>query len=174
MRSSIKAMVFDMGGTLMRVFSEYTGPMAYWPRVEPVPGVAQALEQLSKDLVCCVASNAGFSDSELLGKALARGNIRHYFKHVFTSRVLGVEKPDPRFFYNVLERLDVAPEECIMVGDEYLKDITGAKSVGMQTIWFSQSPVTRPTPSADAIIGSMGELVPAVTKLIDAQRASIS
>ena len=168
MRSIIKAMAFDMGGTLMRVISEYAGPMAYWPRVEPVPGVAQALGQLSKDLVCCVASNSGLSDSELLGKALARGNIRQYFKYVFTSKFLGVEKPDPRFFYKVLEHLEVAPEECIMVGDEYLKDITGAKSVGMRTIWFSQRPVTEPAPSADTIIGSMGELVPAVTKFIAA------
>lgn len=166
MPRNIKAIVFDMGNTLMRIISEYTGPMMHWPRVEPVDGVATALKSLPKTLICCVASNSGISNSDMLGTALGRASLREFFQHVFTSHDLGFEKPDPRFFYKVLEQLDVAPNECIMVGDEYSKDIVGAKSVGMYTVWFAQAPVSKPAPQADAIIGSMAELPTVVAKLM--------
>jgi HAD superfamily hydrolase (TIGR01662 family) len=166
MPRNIKAIVFDMGNTLMHVISGYTGPMMYWPRVEPVDGVAMALKKLPKTLIYCVASNSSISNSDMLGAALARASLREFFQYVFTSRDLGFEKPDPRFFYKVLEHLNVKPNECIMVGDEYSKDIVGAKSIDMHTIWFSREQVSKPTPQADAIIGSMAELPPAVAKLM--------
>ena len=59
----VKAVVCDWGDTLMRVF-EFQGPMAYWPHVALVPGVAEALEQLAGQVTLCVASNAGDSDAE--------------------------------------------------------------------------------------------------------------
>jgi len=159
---NVKAVVFDWGDTLMRDFSEFQGPMAYWPRVEVVAGVVDILKQLHRQLMCCVASNAGDSDAELMGLALARGHIRHYFHCLFTSRELRAAKPDPVFFREILRKLEVEPQECVMVGDDYLKDIVPAKSVDMWTVWFSEAPVTIPTPCADVVINSMKDLVTAI------------
>ncbi len=36
-----RAILFDWGDTLMRVFPEYDGPMYAWPRVEAVEGTAE-------------------------------------------------------------------------------------------------------------------------------------
>jgi len=52
---------------------------------------------------------------------------------IFTPKETGVHKPDPKGFYMVLEKLSVKPYEALMVGDHPVKDIEGARKVGMKT-----------------------------------------
>jgi 4-nitrophenyl phosphatase len=51
-------------------------------------------------------------------------------------------KPQARFFQGLCDRLAVAPERCILVGDNLDSDINGAKGVNMKTI-LSLSGVTK-------------------------------
>ena len=51
-----------------------------------------------------------------------------------------------------------------MVGDDYWRDISGAKAAGMRTIWLTPSPTTEET-DADVVIDSMQQLVDAVATL---------
>ena len=152
----------------MRELPGLRGPMANWPRVELVPGVADALEQLGEQLVCCVATNARTSGAALVGMALSRAGVRHHFKHIFASKDMGVEKPAHGFFDKVLQTVGAEPDECVMVGDDYRIDIVGAKNAGMRTIWLSEARQEIPAPCADAVINSMADLVPAVTALEEA------
>jgi len=142
----------------MRDFAQYSGPMVYWPHVEVVPGVEDVLSQIYLDYICCVASNAGASDSKLMGDALARGDISRYFKEYFTSKELGAKKPDIKSFQGILDKLNLKPSEVIMVGNDYTKDIVPAKTIGMRTILFSEAKDIEPTPYADYTISSMSEL----------------
>lgn len=153
--------MFDWGDTLMRDFG-FPGPMVHWPRVALVPGVAEALEGLAGRLTCCVASNAGDSDAELMGLALARVGIRQHFDHLFTSRELGASKPHPDFFRGILARLAVEPEACVSVGNDYEKDVAPAKAVGMHTIWFAEASTAVSGPAADVVIHAMADLAAAI------------
>jgi putative hydrolase of the HAD superfamily len=163
--NTIKAIIFDWRDTVMRDFPEYQGPMADWPRVEMVDGVDKALNSLSKQYICCLASNANNSNAELVGKALERVNLRQYFRFLFTSNELGVKKPDPGFFREILKSLELKPEQCVAVGNDYQKDIVPAKSSGMRTVWFAVYPGTIPAPAADFTIASMSKL-PLTLKII--------
>ena len=154
----IKAIVFDWGDTLMKDFSEYAGPMADWEYVEIIDGVSKSLHIVSQSYTCCVASNAGASNSELLGMALKRVDIQQYFQYLFTSRELGFSKPSLDFFNKIVQTLDFTPQECIMVGNDYNKDIIPAKKIGMQTILFSQVSNKENFNYADYVINSMGNL----------------
>jgi HAD superfamily hydrolase (TIGR01549 family) len=49
-----------------------------------------------------------------------------------TSRVHGKTKPHDSIFRAVLGRLEVAPEEAAMIGDDVEDDIRGAQAVGMR------------------------------------------
>ena len=157
---SVKAIIFDWGDTLMRDFP-YDGPMVKWPQVAAIPGAIAALERLHVRFVCAVASNAGFSDGDLMAQALDRVGMRRYFRHFFTSKELGAAKPDPQFFREIIRLLEVEPCECIMVGNSYEKDIVPARSVGMRTVWLSDSDDDN-RPCADIIIRSMDELEGAI------------
>lgn len=161
----IKALIFDWGDTIMREFAEYEGAMVTWPRVELIPGADRALALLSQRYPCCLASNAGISNAELMGQALERVGVRQYFQQLWTSKELGVAKPDPGFFLGITGRLGLQPGEAAMVGNDYTKDIAGARGAGLRTVWLNLAGLPAPGPAADAVIGSMDELPAAIAGL---------
>ena len=70
---------------------------------------------------------------------------------VYTSD-LPHSKPHPSVFLEVTERLGVAVDACVMVGDRMVDDIAGALGVGMRAVWReNDSPWPKPeyiTPTA--------------------------
>ncbi|MDE6717388.1 MAG: HAD family hydrolase, partial [Muribaculaceae bacterium] len=59
-----------------------------------------------------------------------------YFKKVIESAVVGVRKPDPKIFELGVKALGLQPEETVVVGDSYRKDIEPAEKIGCQTLWI--------------------------------------
>ena len=55
---------------------------------------------------------------------------------IVDSTVVGIKKPDGEIFRAALSELGVSADEAIYVGDTYLDDMVGAKSVGMWTAWL--------------------------------------
>jgi FMN phosphatase YigB (HAD superfamily) len=161
----IEAVIFDWGDTVMQDFPEYKGPMVYWPRVKVVDGVVEALKSIRPEIICCLASNAGDSDAVLMGLALERANIRPYFHYLFTSKELGVKKPDPGFYKVILEKIKLKPQQCIAVGNNYHNDIAPAGKIGIKTIWLSDAKDKDSAKTPEVIIGSMQELPSAIKKI---------
>ena len=55
---------------------------------------------------------------------------------IVDSTIIGIKKPDSGIFRAALSQLDISANEAIYVGDTYLDDMVGAKSVGMWTAWL--------------------------------------
>ena len=53
-------------------------------------------------------------------------------------------KPEKLFFQELCHRLSVAPDWCVLIGDNLEADVFGAKAMGMRTI-LSMGGVTRPS-----------------------------
>ena len=66
---------------------------------------------------------------------LVQMNLHHIFDVVITFDDTGKRKPDPEPFLKALEKLNLKPNEVIMVGDWAERDIVGAKKVGIKTIF---------------------------------------
>ncbi|RKY98071.1 MAG: hypothetical protein DRQ03_03480 [Candidatus Hydrothermota bacterium] len=66
---------------------------------------------------------------------LAQTGLHHYFEVVVTFDDTGKRKPDPEPFIFALDKLNVKPEESIMIGDWAERDIIGAKTIGMVTVF---------------------------------------
>lgn len=62
--------------------------------------------------------------------------IDGYFKKIIESAVVGVRKPDPKIFTLGVEALGLKPEEVLVFGDSYSKDIVPAEKAGCQAIWL--------------------------------------
>ncbi|WP_320047744.1 HAD family hydrolase [uncultured Ilyobacter sp.] len=148
MIKNIEIIIFDWGDTLMRDYDD-SGPMAHWKNVDIIPGIREVLRELKKNYTLCVASNAGESDSELMKSALKRVGIDNFFSYFFTSKDLGFEKPDIRFFKAILKSGSFSASECLMVGNDYDNDIVNSKSIGMTTILFDEKNTFSNTTSAD-------------------------
>jgi FMN phosphatase YigB (HAD superfamily) len=161
----LKALIFDWGDTVMRDFPECQGSMAEWEHVEWIPFIEDALKILYKKYICCIASNAGCSDTALMRKALERVGAEKYFHYFFTSKDLGYEKPDTRFFQEIANEIKIDPRDCLMIGNDYKKDISGAKAIGMKTIFFNEKKSIGEFPDTDKMILSMKELNRVVRKI---------
>jgi putative hydrolase of the HAD superfamily len=62
-------------------------------------------------------------------------SLQHVFDAVVTFDDTRERKPHPAPFRLVLERLGVAPEQSLMVGDWAERDVVGGKSLGMRTVF---------------------------------------
>lgn len=52
------------------------------------------------------------------------------------SSALGYAKPDPRLYELACRALTVTPDEVLMVGNNRIADINGARACGMQAAWL--------------------------------------
>jgi len=136
--------VFDWGNTLMRVFPEYVGPMADWPKVELLPGVRQAMEALRAKYRLVLATGASGSGEGLVPRALQSVGLADSFEAIFTGQDLGIGKADPAFYLRTLEALVLHPDEVAVIGDDCEGDVATPAAVGLRTVWFN--PEARPCP----------------------------
>lgn len=56
---------------------------------------------------------------------------------ILISEAEGLRKPDAAIFHRALNRLKIAPERAMFIGDNPAVDIMGAHSAGLKTAWFS-------------------------------------
>lgn len=67
---------------------------------------------------------------------LADFDLAKYFRTIVESAVVGIRKPDPRIFGLGVEALGLQPEEVLVVGDSYKKDIVPAETIGCHVAWL--------------------------------------
>lgn len=66
---------------------------------------------------------------------------------IVDSRRVGLFKPDPAIFLHAAEKLGGDPENIMMVGDSFERDIVPAKKAGLKTGWL-EGPTPRECPDA--------------------------
>jgi putative hydrolase of the HAD superfamily len=69
-----------------------------------------------------------------LREAVAHFGLSSFIGTAVASSEVGAMKPDPRIFTVALARAGVAPEDAVMVGDNYYDDVLGARNAGMSAI----------------------------------------
>jgi len=165
---TIRAIVFDWGNTLMRVFPESHGPMAYWPRVEAMPGVIPALVELRSIYPLYLATNASDSDANLVRFALRRLGLEDFFVDIFTSKELQARKPNPLFYQSVLHVCGFIADEVVVMRDGYHADVLGARQAGLHAIWYNHALLPSPIdpPMHDVEIQAMSDLPAVLIELL--------
>ena len=85
------------------------------------------------------------------------------FDEVLVESEVGFGKPDPRIFRLALQRLSVMPEDAWMVGDDLPWDISGAKAVGIHTVWArdhaAKAMIGDGAVQPDRIVGTISEIL---------------
>jgi putative hydrolase of the HAD superfamily len=86
-----------------------------------------------------------------------------YFSHIIESAIVGIRKPNPAIYEMGIKALDLQPEEVLVVGDSYAKDIVPSHGLGCHTVWLQGTgwaPETVDENLPDAIIHKLPELLP--------------
>ena len=93
-------------------------------------------------------------------------SLQHVFDAVVTFDDTRERKPNPAPFRLVLERLKAEPHEALMVGDWAERDIIGAKTLSMTTVFASYGDEFGTKVSgADFEVNDVLELIPIVERL---------
>jgi putative hydrolase of the HAD superfamily len=97
---------------------------------------------------------------------LVQLGVDMFFDTVVTFDDTGVRKPAPEPFRKALELMQVQPAEAVMVGDWAERDIVGAKTLGMYTVFarYGDEFGTKVS-GADFEVSDVLELIPIVEKL---------
>lgn len=67
-------------------------------------------------------------------------------------------KPAPEPFLAALSRLEVTPQSALMVGDDRVNDIEGARAVGMRTVLVARGERPSHDGGADVVVSHLGDL----------------
>ncbi len=79
---------------------------------------------------CCIASN----HIPELEQIVRRLGLTELVRATYTSGTIGIEKPSARFFSEILKAEGVPPSEALMIGDNYVSDVVGARASGIRAV----------------------------------------
>ncbi|MBK8906297.1 MAG: HAD family hydrolase [Anaerolineaceae bacterium] len=109
-------------------------------RTEKRPFAAELVQFcLDRNLKVVVATNPLFPLIAIEAR-LAWGGLpvdQFNFALVTAYENMHAAKPQPAYYSEILDKIGCAPEEALMVGNDWEADILPAHSVGIQTFWLS-------------------------------------
>ena len=133
--------------------------LANW---QPFPDTVEALRKLESRYQLAVISNV---DDDLFAATAPKLEVA--FDHVITAQQAGCYKPCMKIFTLAEERMGVARDQWLHVGQSIYHDVIPAQSLGIATVW-----VNRPSPrpgagAAKAAAGKPDLEVPDLKTLAD-------
>jgi YjjG family noncanonical pyrimidine nucleotidase len=99
-----------------------------------MPGALETLQYLSDQYRLTVVTN-GFDEIQHI--KLASGGMDKYFDHVITSQKAGHRKPSREIFDYALKLNGASHYEAIMICDNLITDIAGAKNASIDAVLFN-------------------------------------
>lgn len=99
-----------------------------------MPDAVATLEYLQPRYSLSVITN-GFE--EIQHTKLKAGNLHRFFNHIITSQKAGHKKPAREIFDFAMQQNNALASESLMVGDNLLTDIAGAKRASIATVFYN-------------------------------------
>jgi putative hydrolase of the HAD superfamily len=99
-----------------------------------IPGTLEVLDALKENFEIHIITN-GFP--EVQHHKIRHSGLENYFNVIITSEGCGYSKPDARIFSHALKKSGAKKEEALMIGDDLLVDIIGARNAGWDQVFFN-------------------------------------
>lgn len=96
----------------------------------------EALDLLGgKGVWTCIVSNTSWgSPADPWREEMVKHGVADRVDDIVFCRDVGWRKPDRRIYEHAMTKLNVAPEQCLFVGDSMRHDIQGAHAVGIEPV----------------------------------------
>lgn len=98
------------------------------------PGTLEVLEYLNEKYALYILTN-GFIETQ--ERKLKNSGIDKFFIKIFSSELIGYNKPNKKIFTYAINYLNAKKAECIVIGDDLVTDIKGAKDYGLDQVFFN-------------------------------------
>ncbi len=102
-----------------------------------------------------------WSGRDLFEKEFKRIGIYDLFDILVWSSNHGCIKPSAHLFETALARFPADASQVLFIGDNLMRDVGGARALGMATVWITngQSKPLHPDPKPDLIVQDLGNLL---------------
>jgi len=120
--------ITDKDGTLVRNVNKWWD-QPKWYRLYP-----ETMEALQDARNCGYKLGIISNNNDDLLKQLKWLEISEYFDSITYSQEARANKPEPAIFQLALKRAECSPNEAVHVGDNYEKDVLGARKMGITPI----------------------------------------
>lgn len=120
------------------------------------PDAMKVMDELGKKYRLTMITNGA---SKWQREKIEKLGIGSYFDEIIVSGELGYHKPSPVIFQEMTQRTGVDPGEIIYIGNDYMKDIHGAKSSGWRTAWVKRTDEVRDETVPDYTINELSEFL---------------
>jgi len=97
-------------------------------------GAKEILDYLQPNYPLHIITN-GFEETQSV--KLKSAGIDRYFNQVITSERAGSKKPLKGIFNYAMKHAKAVPEDSIMIGDNLIADIKGARDFGIDQVYFN-------------------------------------
>lgn len=111
----------------MEVFWEVVGK-----NIQPVKGVKKLIDELAGKYTLVVASDE--FQKPLMWKLKATLGKFELFRMIVTPEVTKTMKPSRIYYDKIIEELAIKPEQGMMIGDSWERDLEIARMVGLKTV----------------------------------------
>ena len=89
-------------------------------------------------------------------RELGQLGLTSFFDGIYLSSDSGMKKPDRRFFDLLIRERSILPGQGIMIGNDGICDIQGARAAGLDTFYIrSNLSPKEPAPDADYVLEQM-------------------
>ncbi|MEM2765350.1 MAG: HAD family hydrolase [Candidatus Caldarchaeum sp.] len=123
------------------------------------PDTVSVLENFGRRYVLGMVTNTDGMPGMKMHRLERSGLLKFFKAVVIAGEDVPETKPSPRPFLHAAKLLNIKPEECIMVGDDPVNDVLGAKSAGMHAVLLDRQG-GKPYPvKPDHIVKSLRELL---------------
>ncbi len=130
-------------------------------RLQLYPGVEDTIRQLHSKYHLAIISDG---QTAYAVPELNTVGLSDFFDPIIVSGDFGYRKPDKRLFTAALTAMKIEPSEVLFVGNDMYRDVYGAQSLGMKTIFFKSNQGTQEIEGVkpDYIIYNFPELLNAI------------
>ncbi len=121
----------------LKLIQSFIAPQDY----RKFPETDSVLEQLQKrGIRLALLTNSPPSSHH----AFEEMGLAKYFEQLVFSCDVGLIKPDPAIFQLLCQKLKLAPQDCLMVGDSLEQDVQGALNAGLQALLIDRQGQQQP------------------------------
>ena len=135
------------------------------------PGVVEMLEQV-RDLGLKMGLLSNARNDWAVRVIMEHLGLTRFFDAILTSAAVGIRKPRPEPFRQMLGLLGVNASETVMIGNSMEADVAGARPLGIKTIHvkFDDNADEMPidldvTVEPDITVSAVSDVVPAIKRI---------
>jgi FMN phosphatase YigB (HAD superfamily) len=108
--------------------------------IEPIEGARQVVERAFAEPFTVAIATTPIFPRVAIQQRLEWGGLGDYAYALITDyETFHTCKPNPAYYKEIAARIQIAPNECLMVGNDVQADILPARRAGMKTFWITDA-----------------------------------